>query len=61
MIAEEWRGQARLMTSRDRPADIRIGRPQDWASLAPLLDARASLLLEWVNDDSVWVDVDARE
>ena len=59
-IAGEWREQARLMRSGERPDDIRIGRPEEWASLAPLLDARASLLLEFANDDSVWVDVDAR-
>ena len=60
-IAEQWREQARLMTTKERPADIRIGRPEDWGSLAPLLDARASLLLQFANDDSVWVDVDARD
>jgi len=48
------------MTSRERPPDIRIGRLEEWASLAPLLEARASLLLEFANDDSIWVDVDAR-
>lgn len=59
-IAAEWRQQAQLMTSGERRDDIRIGRPEEWASLAPLLDARASLLLEFAEDDSVWADVDAR-
>lgn len=59
-IAEEWREQARLMASGERPADIRIGRPKDWASLGPLLDTGASMLLEWANDGSVWESVDAR-
>ena len=53
-IAEGWREQARLMTSRERDADIRIGQPEDWPCLSPLLDARASLLLEWVADDAQW-------
>lgn len=56
-IAEEWREQARLMATHERPDDVRIGRPEDWASLAPLLDARASLLLKFANDDSIWEDV----
>jgi hypothetical protein len=30
------------------------GAPEDRASLAPLLVARASKLLEWADDDSVW-------
>lgn len=59
-IAREWRQQAQLMTSQDRPDNIRIGRPEDWASLAPVLDARATLLLDFADDDSVWEDVDAR-
>ena len=59
-IAKEWREQARLMRRQERPDAIRIGRPEDWASLAPLLEARATLLLEFANDDSVWADVDAR-
>ena len=58
-IAEEWREQVRLMATQERPDDIRIGRPEDWASLAPLLDARASLLLKFADDDSIWADVDA--
>ncbi len=42
------------MASRERDADIRIGHPEDWPSLSPLLDARASLLLDWVADDAQW-------
>jgi hypothetical protein len=55
-IAEGWRDQAKLMASGERHADIRIGRPGTWASLAPLLEQRASMLLEWANDDSLWQD-----
>jgi hypothetical protein len=56
-IAEEWREQARLMANADSHPDTRIGRPEDRASLAPLLAARAAKLLELVDDDSVWADV----
>jgi Domain of unknown function (DUF4826) len=57
-IAGEWREQARLMTSGEKPSSIRIGQPEDWASLAPLLETRASMLLQWANDHSLWKDID---
>ena len=50
-IAEEWLEQAKLMASNERHVDIRIGQPEEWASLAPLLETRASLLLQWANED----------
>jgi hypothetical protein len=53
-IAEEWREQARLMANAD---STRIGRPEDRASLAPLLATRASQLLEWADDDSIRDDI----
>jgi hypothetical protein len=59
-IAETWREQARLMAAGETHPDICLGRPEDRAALAPLLATRASVLLEWANDDSVWADVDAR-
>jgi Domain of unknown function (DUF4826) len=55
-IAQNWRDQAKLMASGERDADIYIGEPKNWASLAPLLETRASMLLEWANDDSLWED-----
>lgn len=53
-FADEWRDQAKLMASGQRQPDIYIGRPEHWASLAPLVEARASMLFEGVNDDSLW-------
>jgi alpha-D-ribose 1-methylphosphonate 5-triphosphate synthase subunit PhnH len=53
----EAREQARLMANADSHPDTRIGRPEDPASLAPLLAARAAKLLELADDDSVWADV----
>jgi hypothetical protein len=58
-IAEEWREQVRLMTTGERPAAVRVGRPEEWAALAPLLETRALMLLEWVRDDSVWADIES--
>ena len=53
-IAAEWRNQAKLMARGEQSADIRVGGPDDWASLEPLLETRASMLLQWANDDSLW-------
>jgi hypothetical protein len=53
----EAREQARLMANTDNYPDTPIGRPEDRASLAPLLAARASKLLDLADDDSVSEDV----
>jgi hypothetical protein len=52
-----WREQAQFMATGERPDDIYIGGPEDWPSLAPLLEARATLLLTFADDDSIWEDV----
>jgi hypothetical protein len=57
-IALRWRQLAHDMAAGQSPEDIRIGTPDDWAALAPLLAARASLLLEWANDDAIWDGLD---
>jgi hypothetical protein len=53
-LAEQWRGQVQLMMSGEKHPDIRIGQPEDWASLAPLLATRASTLAQWADDDLLW-------
>jgi hypothetical protein len=58
-IAESWREQADLMAHGKSRPDIRIGQPEEWPSLSPLLKSRAATLLAWANDDAVWRD-DAR-
>ena len=47
------------MASGERNTDIRIGQWEDWASLVPLLETRASMLLQWANDVSLWENIDA--
>ena len=59
-IADEWRELAKLMASGQKHANIRLGQPEDWTLLAPLLETRASMLLEWANDDSLWEGADRR-
>ena len=53
-FGERWRDLARLMADGDQTSDIQIGRPEDGPSLSPLLSSRASILLEWADDDSQW-------
>ena len=57
-IAESWLEQASLMARGGTHPTLRVGRPEDRSSLAPLLGARATTLLTWANDDTVW-DEDA--
>jgi hypothetical protein len=59
-IAEKWFRQAQLMARGESSGDIRIGRREDWKALAPLLNSRASMLLEWANDGSIWAGINAR-
>jgi hypothetical protein len=60
-FAERWRELARRIASGDDTADVRIGSPDDWPALSPLLGSRASLLLEWVDDDANWEHSDDPE
>jgi hypothetical protein len=57
-IAESWLEQSELMARGETGANVRIGPPEEWSSLAPMLRSRASSLLEMVNDDDVWTDND---
>jgi hypothetical protein len=41
--------------------DTYIGQPEDWPVLAPLLERRALMLLEWADDVSLWDDIEDRE
>jgi hypothetical protein len=57
-VATEWHELAKLMSSGESLPNIRIGQPEEWASLAPLLQTRASMLLQWADDDALWNDLD---
>jgi hypothetical protein len=55
-IANRWLAQATLMKEGKTLPGIQIGRAENQESLAPLLESRASTLLKWANDDTVWED-----
>lgn len=50
-FALRWR---RLVGSGGVSEGVRVGSPANWLELSPLLESRAELLLEWVEDDSLW-------
>lgn len=55
-IAERWREHAKRMAKGEPGVDFQIGSPDDWGELAPLVDSRASMLLKWADDDSLWLE-----
>jgi len=59
-IAKEWLELAGYMERGEPHGDSRLGRPEDWPSLAPLLRRRAELLITYAKTDAAW-DEDAPE
>lgn len=53
-FADRWVPAAASMARGEAPAEFSIGTPADWPNLAPLLDARAALLQDFAQDDSLW-------
>ena len=53
-IAKSWLKQSKLMAKGKTGASVSIGPAEEWASLAPMLNSRASTLLELVNDNEAW-------
>ena len=59
-FCKQWQTVADAMRDKRKPADITIGRPEDWPTLEPLLSSRIGILQRWAADDSVW-DYDESE
>ena len=53
-IAERWLKQAQAWNEGREYEGIRIAGPVSHKQLAPLLESRAKLLVEWANDESFW-------
>jgi hypothetical protein len=53
-IAERWRWYVDEIQKGKKPAHYRIGKPEMFEDLAPLLIKRADLFIEWAQDDSLW-------
>lgn len=56
VFAEKWLEVAAYMERGEHHPTTRIGPPQSWPELAPLLKSRAQLLSRWVEDDTIWED-----
>jgi hypothetical protein len=55
-IAERWLRMAEAWNDGREYDDIRIAGPHSGRELAPLLESRARLLIDWADDDSLWED-----
>jgi hypothetical protein len=53
-IAKRWLEQADLMMQGKSHPELRVGRPEDARTLAPLLNSRAAKLLAWSDDPLIW-------
>jgi hypothetical protein len=54
VIAERWLKQATAWNEGRDDHEIRIGDPHSHKELAPLLESRAKLLMNWTDDESLW-------
>ncbi|HAK59485.1 MAG TPA: hypothetical protein DCO77_03750 [Nitrospiraceae bacterium] len=53
-IAERWREISGYMSRGEKHPTVNVGTPDSWPELGPLLKARAKLLAELADDDTVW-------
>jgi hypothetical protein len=56
VIADRWLKQVEAWNAGKDYEGIRIAGPHSHQELAPLLESRAKLLIEWTDDDSLWED-----
>jgi hypothetical protein len=54
VFAENWLQFIKAWKDGRELENTRIGDPGSHEDLAPLLESRAKLLLEWAEDDSLW-------
>lgn len=55
-IAQRWLEAASIMAQGGKPESFNIAPTEDAKGLAPMLQSRASLLMDWVNDEVLWKD-----
>lgn len=54
VFAENWLEVVKAWKDGREIENTRIGDPSSHEDLGPLLEARAKLLMEWADDDSLW-------
>ena len=57
-FARTWAAVADAMLRGEEHPDARVGSPEQWPELAPLLRCRAGLLRDFADDDALWTDGD---
>jgi hypothetical protein len=53
-FSAEWLNVAESMKRGEEHPGTKIGTPELWPSMAPLLERRAHLLKDYADDDSLW-------
>ena len=53
-IAQRWQVACGYLARGEAPPDFELGSPDSRRQLAPLLESRAALLLQWVAEDAIW-------
>ncbi|MFL5240798.1 MAG: DUF4826 family protein [Gemmataceae bacterium] len=56
VVDQNWLAVIRAWKDAREIENTRIGDPNSHGKLEPLLEARAKLLMEWADDDSLWKD-----
>lgn len=56
VFAENWLEVVKAWKDGREIENTRIGGPNSHEELGPLLESRATLLMEWADDDSLWVE-----
>jgi len=54
VFGRRWMKASKQIAAGVEPEEIRIGTPESWPQLAPLLASRAKLLSDWANEDDMW-------
>jgi hypothetical protein len=55
-IAERWLEVSGSMSRGEKHPTVKLGTPDSWPQLGPLLKSRAQLLAKWVKDDTAWLE-----
>ena len=53
-VAARWHAAASRMAKGLAPEGLTIGPPEEWPTLAPVLQSRAETLAGWAADDELW-------
>lgn len=53
-LARHWHEIADCMKRGVTHPDTKMGTPELWPTMAPLLEKRAAILADWAEDDSLW-------